>query len=134
MGLKKPTTFLSYKTSEELMTQNFASNQVMKYFMIFLVLIGSSGLIIPQTFGDNEFCNINENLKIQEELIKDDVVLVEFLKVLPHAKLTRANYVDESNPEQTSMSWTEGVYSLDIHIWGFDENNPSDCFFPGGSD
>ena len=100
--------------------------------MIFLVLIGSSGLIIPQAFGDNAFCNIDENLKIQEELIKDDDVLVEFLKIFPHAKLTRANYVNESNPEQTSMTWTEGVYSLDIHIWGFDENNPSDCFFPGG--
>jgi len=104
----------------------------MKYFIIFLVLIGSSGLVIPQVFGDNEFCNIDENLKIQEELIKDDVVLVEFLKVFPHAKLTRANYVDESNPEQTSMTWTAGVYSLDIYIWGFDRDNPSDCFFSGG--
>jgi hypothetical protein len=104
----------------------------MKYFIIFLVLIGSSGLISPQVFGDNEFCNIDENMKIQEELIKDDVVLVEFLKVFPHAKLTRANYVDWSNPEQTSMTWTAGVYSLDIHIWGFDQDNPSDCFFPGG--
>ena len=95
-------------------------------------IIGLSLLITPASFGDNEFCNIDENLKIQEDLIKDDDVLVEFLKVFPSAKLTRANYVDESNPEQASMTWTSGVYSLDIHIWGFDQDNPSDCFFPGG--
>ena len=88
--------------------------------------------ITPQAFSDNEFCKIQENLKIQEELIKDNVVLIEFLKVFPNAKLIRANYVDESNPEQTSMTWIAGLYSLDIHIWGFDKNNPSDCFFPGG--
>ena len=45
----------------------------MEYYVIFLVLIGSSGLISPQVFGDNKFCNIDENMKIQEELIKDDV-------------------------------------------------------------
>ena len=49
----------------------------MKYFVIFLILIGSSGLIIPQAFGDNSFCNIDENLKMQEELIKDDDVLAQ---------------------------------------------------------
>jgi len=63
----------------------------MQYFMIFLVLIGSSGLIITQAFGDNAFCNIDKNLKIQEELIKDDAVLVEFLKIFPHANLLSAN-------------------------------------------
>ena len=94
----------------------------------FVVLSG----FLPQTFADNEFCNIQENLKIQEELIKDDVVLIEFLKVFPNSKLTRANSVDESNPEQTSMTWTAGVYSLDIHIFGFDNSYPSDCFVSGG--
>ncbi len=95
-------------------------------------ILGLSLLITPASFGDNEFCNIDENLKIQEELIKDDDVLVEFLKIFPGAELTRANYVDFSNPEQTSMKWTAGAYSLDIHIWGFDQDNPSNCFFPGG--
>lgn len=88
--------------------------------------------VSPQAFSDNEFCNIQENLKIQEELVKDNPVLIEFLKVLPSAELTRANFVQWSNPEQTSMTWTAGVYSLDIHIWGFDTDNPSDCFVPGG--
>lgn len=100
--------------------------------LVIIGIIGLSLLITPASFGDNEFCNIDENLKIQEDLIKDDGVLVEFLKVFPSAKLTRANYVDGSNPEQTSMTWTSGVYSLDIHILGFDQDNPSDCFFPGG--
>jgi len=59
--------------------------------MIFLILIVYSGLIITQAFGDNAFCNIDENLKIQEELIKDDAVLVEFLKIFPHANLFSAN-------------------------------------------
>ena len=99
-------------------------------FLIFIGMIGLS--VLTQSYGDNEFCNIVENLKIKEELIKDDIVLIEFLKVFPDAKLIRANYVDTSNPGQTSMTWTAGVYSLDIHIWGFDIDNPSDCFVPGG--
>ena len=103
----------------------------MKTMLLIIGMIVFS-LIVPQTFADNEFCNIQENLKIQDELIKDDVVLIEFLKVLPSAELTRANFVAWSNPEQTSMTWTAGVYTLDIHIWGFDSDNPSDCFFPGG--
>ena len=65
-----------------------------------LLIIGMIvfSFILPQAFGDNEFCNIMKNLKIQEELIKDDVVLIEFLKVFPSAKLTRATGVEESNP------------------------------------
>ncbi len=101
-----------------------------RLFIIIGMIVFS--LIVPQAFADNEFCNIQENLKIQEELIKDNIVLIEFLKVLPSAKLTRANFVDESNPEQTSMRWSTGVYSFEIHIWGFDKSNPSDCFVPGG--
>ena len=100
-------------------------------FFVALIFAGSLGLI-PPVVADNEFCNIQENLKIQEELIKDDVVLIEFLKVFPGAELTRANFVQWSNPEQTSMIWTAGVYSLAIHIWGFDTDNPSNCFVPGG--
>lgn len=105
----------------------------MKTILIFLIItaVGSS-FITPQALGDNEFCNIQENLKIQEELIKDDIVLIEFLKVLPSAELTRATGIDESNPEQTSMTWNAGVYSFTIHIWGYDIDNPSDCFFPVG--
>ena len=101
-----------------------------------LLIIGMIvfSFIVPQAFGDNEFCNIAENLKIQEELIKDNIVLIEFLKVFPDAKLIRANFVEWSNPEQTSMTWTAGVYSLDIHIWGFDDDNPSDCFFQEDTD
>lgn len=105
----------------------------MKYSVILLFLIGLFVLSTPQVLADNAFCNISENLKIQEELIKDNIVLIEFLKLFPDAVLTRANYIDKSSPEQTSMIWTaREVYSLSIHIWGFDENNPSDCFVPGG--
>jgi len=76
-------------------------------FYDFLVLIGSSGLVIPQAFGDNEFCNIDENLKIQEELIKDDVTLLD---VVPHPTSTKTpNY----------------VATLDIAKFSYPDNLPS---------
>lgn len=106
----------------------------MKYLAILSILVGVIGFsgMLPQSYGDNEFCNIQENLKNQEELIEDDIVLVEFLKVFPNAKLIRASSIDDSNPEQTSMTWTTGIYYLDIHILGFDEDHPSNCFVPVG--
>jgi len=103
-----------------------------KKFLILIGIVGLSTSLTPLSFGDNAFCNMDKSLKNQEELIKDNIVLVEFLKVLPHAELTRATAVDESNPGQTSMSWSSGVYSLDIHILEFDENIPFDCFVAKG--
>ena len=100
--------------------------------LIIFGLIGLSISFIPPSFGNDESCNLTDDLKNQEELIKDDVVLIEFMKVLPGAQLTRATGVNEPEIPQTSVSWSAGVYSLEIHIMEYDENNPSDCFFPAG--
>ena len=100
--------------------------------LIILGIIGLSISFIPSSFEANEFCNIGDDLKNQEELIKDNIVLIEFLKVLPSAELTRATAYVEPEIPQTSISWNTGVYSFDIQIDEYDENNPTDCFFPVG--
>jgi len=57
------TTSISYQ-EEELMNTESCIPSSYEIFYDFLVLIGYSGLIITQVFGDNAFCNIDENLKI----------------------------------------------------------------------
>ena len=61
IGASQPS--ISYQ-EEELMNTESCIPSNYEIFYDFLVLIECSGLIITQAFGDNAFCNIDENLKI----------------------------------------------------------------------
>lgn len=105
---------------------------------IFLILlaVASVGLLqIPESYAEDSVpsCNLRENLRNQDKLVKDDVVLEEFLRLFPDARMARASSVEQTDPPQISVTWyAKEVYFFSIRILEHDRDDPLNCFVPGG--
>ena len=61
------------------------------------------------------------------------MVLEEFLRLFPDARVARASSVEQSDPPQISVTWyAKDAYFFSIRILEHDRNDPLNCFVPGG--
>ncbi|QMU54756.1 MAG: hypothetical protein GKS07_07640 [Nitrosopumilus sp.] len=108
----------------------------MKAGILILLAVASVGLLqIPESSAENSAssCNLRENLRNQDELVKDDMVLEEFLRLFPDARVARTSSVEQTDPPQISVTWyAKDVYFFSILILEHDKNDPLNCFVPGG--
>ena len=104
--------------------------------ILILLTVASVGLLqVPQSYSEDSIpsCNLRENLRNQDELVKNDMVLEEFLRLFPDARVARASSVEQTDPLQISVTWyAKEVYFFSIRILEHDRNDPWNCFVPGG--